>query len=164
MQRKRTLRVFLPLVLGLTVGALALAFPGSAHDDEGDSNGAIVEESALLTGLAANSVFPFIDSTPNRIKRAHVAITDSTATCAPGAAAPTNIEIPVGEAGVALVSVMGAGTNTGIGTPRQCVFHVTVRAGRGGVPRKVTDIVVRNKNATAALTGINTVTASAEVD
>jgi hypothetical protein len=114
--------------------------------------------------MASNSVFPFIDSTPNRIGRGHVAITDSTAACAPGAAPPANIEILVGEAGVALVPVMGAGTNTGIGTPRQCVFHVTVRAGRGGIPRTITDIVVVNKNPTAALTGINTVTASAEVD
>jgi hypothetical protein len=164
MKRTRTFRVFIPLLLVFTAAALALALPGSAHDDERDSDGEILEESALLTGLASNSVFPFIDSTPNRIRRGHVAITDSTAACAPGAAPPANMEVLVGEAGVALVPVMGAGTNTGIGTPRQCVFHVTVRAGRAGVPRTVTDFVVVNKSPTAALTGINTVTASAEID
>jgi hypothetical protein len=162
MSRKRTLLVFIPLVLGLTAGALALALPGSA-DDDGRDSGEILEESALLTGLAPNSVFPFIDSTPNTIRRAHVAITDSTTSC--GGAAPTaprNMEVLVGEAGVALVPVMGASTNTGIGNAGQCVFHVTVRAGRGGIPARITDIVVVNKSATA-LSGINTVTASAEV-
>ena len=164
MNRRRTLRVFIPLLLVFTAGALALALPGSAHDNEGDADGQILEESALLAGMASNSVFPFIDSTPNRIRRGHVAITDATTACAAGAAPPTNMEVLVGEAGVALVAVMGAGTNTGIGTPRQCVFHVTVRAGRNGVPRTITDFVIVNKSATAALTGINTVTASAEVD
>jgi len=43
-----------------------------------------------------------------------------------------------------------------------CV-HVTIRPGKGGVPSSVTDIVVLNANTSNALTGINTVTASAEV-
>jgi hypothetical protein len=57
---------------------------------------------------------------------------------------------------------MTAATNTGIGTPAQCVFHVTYRPGQGGVPGTVTDVVVRNAGA-APLSGINTVTASANV-
>jgi hypothetical protein len=42
------------------------------------------------------------------------------------------------------------------------VFHLTVRPGRGAVPDKVTDIVVVNGGG-SALTGYNTVTASAIV-
>jgi len=64
---------------------------------------------------------------------------------------------------VSLVSVMGASTNTGISTtPGQCVFHVTMHAGRGGVPSTVTDIVVLNAGS-SPLSGVNTVTASATV-
>src|SRR6266478_6378073 len=82
---------------------------------------------------------------------------------APGAAPPDNIKILVGQAGVALVPVMDKSTNTGISTtPGQCVFHVTINAGQAGVPNTVTDIVVLN-GGSAALTGINTVTASATV-
>ncbi len=123
----------------------------------------LVAESALLAGLAPGAVFPFIDSTPNAIASAHIAITDATVTCAGGAATPTNIQILVGEAGVALVPVMTADTNTGISTtPGQCVFHVTVKPGVGGVPSRVTDIVVLNEGG-APLSGVNTITVSAEV-
>ena len=127
-----------------------------------------VSNSALLIGLAPGAVFPFIDSTPNTIAEAHIAITDATATCAaasatPAGTAPANVQVLVGEAGVALAPVLTAATNTGISTtPGQCVFHVTVRPGAGGVPARVTDIVVRNAG-TAALTGVHTVTVSAEV-
>src|SRR6266550_9397352 len=123
----------------------------------------LISASSLLTSLGPGAAFPFIDTTPNGILRAHVAITDATANCAAGAAAPSNVKVLVGEAGVLLVSVMGAATNTGISTtPGQCVFHVTINAGQGGVPSTVTDIVVLNGGA-SALTGINTVTASASV-
>jgi len=58
---------------------------------------------------------------------------------------------------------MTAQTNTGISTtPDQCVFHVTINAGQNGIPAVVTDIAVRN-GGSAALTGINTITASATV-
>jgi hypothetical protein len=150
------------VALGLAAVSLVVALPVGANGD-GRAGAEILQESALLTGLVSSSVFPFIDSTPNRIRRAHVAITDSTAACAPGAAPPANMDVLVGEAGVALVPVMGANTNTGIGNQRQCVFHVTVRAGRGGIPRTVTDIVLVNKNAAAPLSGVNTATASAEL-
>lgn len=124
----------------------------------------MVTESALLDGLARGAAFPFIDTTGNRITRAHIAITDSTTNCAAGAAAPDSVQVLVGRAGVQLVSVMGAGTNTGISTTAgQCVFHVTVRPGRGGVPARVTDIVVVN-GGNQPLTGNNTVTASAVVE
>lgn len=90
-------------------------------------------------------------------------MTDATANCAAGAAPPANVQVLVGEAGVALSPVLNAATNTGISTVTgQCVFHVTVRPGAGGVPARVTDIVVRNAGG-AALTGTNTVTVSAEV-
>jgi hypothetical protein len=123
----------------------------------------LISESALLSGLQAGALFPFIDVTPNSIARAHIAVTDTTSSCAAGAAAPSNIQILVGEAGVALVNVMTAATNTGISSPSgQCVFHVTISPGENGVPANVTDIVVLNAGA-SALTGIQTVTASAQV-
>ena len=123
----------------------------------------LISESSLLTGLAPGAAFPFIDTTPNRILRAHIAITDATTNCAAGAAPPSNVAVLVGEAGVALVSVMDATTNTGISTtPGQCVFHVTITAGTAGVPNTVTDIVVVN-GGSSALSGLNTVTASAIV-
>lgn len=136
-------------------------------DDRGgcrrNSNFQLISESALLSGLAPGALFPFIDTTPNSIVSAHIAITDATTTCAAGAAPPANMQILAGQAGVELDPVMTAATNTGIGTATQCVFHVTVTPGSGGVPETVTDIVVVNTNASAALTGVNTITASAEV-
>lgn len=116
-----------------------------------------------MAGLAPGAVFPFLDTTPRSIVSAHIAVTDATTNCSAGAAAPTTVQVLVGQAGVALVSVMTAATNTGISTtPGQCVFHVTVTPGAGGVPGTVTDIVVRNGGA-SPLTGIHTITASAEV-
>ncbi|MGI8735310.1 MAG: hypothetical protein ACR2LM_18650 [Pyrinomonadaceae bacterium] len=136
-------------------------------DDRGcrrNSNIQLISESALLSGLAPGALFPFIDTTPNSIVSAHIAITDATTTCAAGAAPPANIQIRVGQAGVQLIPVMTSATNTGIGTATQCVFHTTVTPGSGGFPEiTVTDIVVLNTNASAALTGVNTITASAEV-
>lgn len=120
-------------------------------------------ENAILTGLPAGGLFPFIDTTPNKIVSAHIALTDATSICAAGAAAPSSLRVLVGEAGVALVEVMSASTNTGIGSPNQCVFHVTVRPGRHGVPTRITDIVVVN-GGNAPLTALQTVTVSAEVD
>lgn len=148
-------------VVALTVSATAAG--GSAKRANGEGgNGQLISESALLTGLASNSLFPFLDTTPNTISRTHIAITDATAACSAGAAPPANIQVLVGQAGVALTNVMTAATNTGIGTAAQCVFHATARPGQGGVPETVTDVVVRNAGA-APLTGINTVTASATV-
>jgi hypothetical protein len=158
------------LVILAGAGALALALLALVLTLAQEKAGAIaldrdvVTESALLDGLARGAAFPLIDTTPNRIVRVHIAITDATTNCSAGAAAPDNIQVLVGQAGVQLVSVMGAQTNTGITTtPGQCVFHRTVRPGRGGVPAKVTDIVVVN-GGNVALTGINTVTASAVVE
>jgi len=137
-------------------------------DDEDDDDGGaadglrLISESALLNGLEAGALFPFIDTTPNNIMRAHIAITDSTETCAPGAAAPNNIRVLVGVAGVSLVNVMTDATNTGIGDSMQCVFHVTIVPGEGGVPAQVTDIVIWNAGE-GPLNGFNTVTATAEV-
>jgi hypothetical protein len=133
-------------------------------DDDQEKVIHLVAQSALLAGLPAQALFPFIDSTPNRIRRAHIALTDATGNCAgPGASAPDNVQILVGEAGGTLVPVMTEATNTGISNrPGQCVFHVTVRAGAGEIPAKVTDIVVVNVG-DSRLTGINTITVSAEV-
>ena len=152
------------LFLG-TVGALIallLAFPAREAAQIPPAT-QLISQSSLLSGLAPGAVFPFIDTTPNTISRAHIAVTDATSGCSAGAAAPGNIQILVGQAGVALVNVMIAETNTGISTiSGQCVFHVTVRPGVAGVPATITDIVVHN-NGSSALTGINTITASAEV-
>ena len=147
---------------GLAVIALALLFPGE-NKAQIPPTQQLISESALLAGLAPGALFPFIDSTPHRISQAHIAITDATSSCAPGAAAPSNMQILAGVAGGTLVNVMTAATNTGIGSPAQCVFHVTIRPGVGVVPRQVTDIVVVNSNGSAALTGVNTVTVSAQV-
>lgn len=123
----------------------------------------LISQSSLLAGLAPGAVFPFIDTTPNTIAIAHVAITDATSSCSPGAAPPSNVQVLAGQAGVSLVPVMTAATNTGITTvPGQCVFHVTVTPGAGGIPGTITDIVVLNAGS-SPLSGINTVTASAEV-
>jgi len=146
---------------GLAVIALAVLIPGENKAEEPTQQ--LISESAMLRGLAPRALFPFIDTTPRRISRAHIAITDATAHCAPGAAAPSNIRVFAGVAGGALVNVTTAATNTGIGTSVQCVFHVTIRPGIGGVPAQVTDIVVANTNGSSALTGVNTITVSAQV-
>lgn len=137
------------------------------EDDDCDENGGagtgrLISESAILSGLEAGALFPFIDTTPNNITRAHIAITDATETCAPGAAAPVNIQVLVGVAGGTLVNVMTDATNSGIGNSQQCVFHVTIVPGVGGVPSQVTDIVIWNAGE-GPLNGFNTATATAEV-
>ena len=147
---------------GLAVVALALLLPGENKAQLPPTH-QLISESTLLSGLAPGALFPFIDSTPRRIGQAHIALTDATSDCAPGAAPPSNIQILAGVAGGALVNVMTEATNTGIGSPTQCVFHATIRPGVGLVPKQVTDIVVVNANGSAALTGINTVTVSAQV-
>jgi hypothetical protein len=152
------------LIGAAALGGFAVALVGAPTTQaQIPGSVAFVSESALLDGLASGAAFPFIDSTPRGIARAHVAITDATAACAPGAAPPANMQVLAGEAGVALVPVMTAETNTGISTtPGQCVFHATITPGQDGVPARVTDIVVLNTGP-APLTGINTVTVSAEV-
>jgi len=149
--------------VGLVLFALAMVvLPTRRASAQGDDSQFVVA-SSMVSGLAPGAVFPFIDTTPQKISRAHIAITDATTNCSAGAAPPSNVKVLVGEAGVSLVSVMGASTNTGISTtPGQCVFHVTIQAGRGGVPITVTDIVVLNAGS-SPLSGINTVTASATV-
>jgi hypothetical protein len=123
----------------------------------------LISESSLLDGLAPGALFPFIDTTPHSIALAHIALTDATSTCAPGAAAPSNVQILAGVAGGKLVNVMTAATNAGIGSSTQCVFHVTIRPGARDVSATITDIVVVNTNGSAALTGVNTITVSAQV-
>src|SRR5713226_3847519 len=90
------------LVLGgILVAILAVGLRG--QEAAAVSPGAyFISQGAILTGLAPGAVFPFIDTTPNRIVQAHIAITDSTNDCHPGAAPPDNIKILVGQAGVAL--------------------------------------------------------------
>lgn len=148
-------------VVALTISATAAGGP-TKKGNGGGHHGQLISESALLAGLASNSLFPFLDTTPNTITSTHVAITDATADCHPGAAPPANIQVLVGQAGVALTNVMTAAANTGIGTNAQCVFHVTARPGAGGVATTVTDVVAKNAGG-APLTGINTITASATV-
>src|SRR5438477_7813074 len=153
---------YLVVIAGLVIVALAVALPARKASANGDES-QFIAASSLLAGLAPGAAFPFIDTTPHKIAQGHIAITDSTSDCHAVAAAPDNVKILVGQAGVALVSVMDKTTNTGISTTQgQCVFHVTINAGQAGVPNTVTDIVVLN-GGSAALTGINTVTASATV-
>jgi len=149
-------------VLSILLAAVALASP-LAQAAETTATPQLVVESSILAGLAPNALFPFIDSTPRHIAKAHIAITDATSRCEAGEAAPSNIQILVGVAGGTLVNAMTAATNTGIGNATQCVFHVTIAPGIGGVPSAVTDIVVVNGNANAPLTGVNTITVSATV-
>ena len=150
------------LTLGLVLLALAMVSPTKKASAQGDESQFIVA-SSMLSDLAPGAVYPFIDTTPRTISQAHIAITDATTNCSPGAASPSNVKVLVGQAGLSLVSVMDASTDTGISTTRgQCVFHVTIHAGHGGVPSIVTDIVVLNAGS-SPLTGINTVTASATV-
>jgi hypothetical protein len=149
-------------VFTLLFSAVALLVP-LAQAGQMLTNPQLIAESSMLAGLAPNALFPFVDSTPHHIAKAHIAITDATASCEAGAAAPSSIQILVGVAGGSLVNVMTAATNTGIGSAAQCVFHVTITPGRGGVPATVTDIVVVNANPNAPLTGVNTITVSAVV-
>ncbi len=166
--RTQLLKIGLGIVLGVLTTAAVL--PALAHD-EGPASIAtnwsrtkLVVENANLADLPAGALFPFIDSTPNRIVSTHIALTDSTSSCSAGVSPPSNIQVLVGVAGGSLVPVMTASTNTGIPSPSgdQCVFHVTVRPGAGGVPKQITDIVVVN-GGTAPLTALHTVTVSAEV-
>jgi hypothetical protein len=135
----------------------------TVNAEKKDASTQLIAANSMLTGLAPGALFPFIDTTPRSIVRAHVAITDATSDCHPGAAAPANVAVLAGQAGGTLVSVITAATNTGIGSKEQCVFHVTITAGESGIPAHVTDIVVVNTNKSDALTGVNTVTASADV-
>ena len=158
----RRYRNHLILITTIAVFGLSLTF-AAAKGPKIRGNGQLISQSALLAGLAAGAVFPFVDTTPHKMARAHIAITDATTNCTPGAAPPLNMQILVGQAGGTLTSVMTSATNTGISTTGgQCVFHVTVTAGAGGVPATLTDIIVRNVSG-AALTGVNTITTSAEV-
>lgn len=128
-------------------GLLMLALAVGATRDAGalPSDRAFVVESAQLAGLPEKAVFPFVDSTPNGIEQAHIAVTDDTERCEAGAAPPESVQVLVGQAGGTLTPVLTAATNTGITTrPGQCVFHVTVEPGAEGVPELVTDIVVLN--------------------
>jgi hypothetical protein len=150
------------LVAGPVLACLAMLCPGATGSAKAGESDYVIA-SSVLSGLAPGAVFPFVDTTPRTIARAHIAITDATANCMAGATAPANVKVLVGQAGVSLVPVMDASTNTGIHTTSgQCVFHVTVYAGQDGVPSTVTDIVVLNSGG-APLTGVNTVTASATV-
>ncbi len=144
--------------------------PEDDDDDDDDDDcppatagGRFIVESALLNGLEANALFPFVDTTPNNITRAHIAIADATESCTVDEGEPVNMQVLVGVAGGTLVNVMTAATNTGIGDSQQCVFHVTIVPGVDGVPSQVTDIVVKNVGE-APLTGVNTITVSAEVE
>lgn len=154
------------IVFGIVIGTVAVTVVllGLPQQKSAQLPGStkLVAENAILAGLPAGALFPFIDVTPNSMPSVHIALTDATSNCAGGAAAPANLQVLVGEAGVALVPVMSASTNTGIGSNSQCVFHVTVSAGRDGIPKEVTDVVVVNVGS-APLTAFNTITVTAEV-
>ena len=152
--------------LGIVLAAVAVAIVMFALPEQKSAqlrgSSKLVAENAILAGLPSGALFPFIDVTPNDISSVHIALTDATSSCAGGAAPPANLRVLVGEAGVELVEVMSASTNTGIGTNGQCVFHVTVSAGEDGMPKDLTDVVVVNVGP-ASLTAFNTITVTAEV-
>ena len=151
------------LLTALAVVSIAIMVFPTTNASASGGDVKLIAANSLLSGLAANAVFPFLDSTPNRIVRAHIAVTDSTTNCSLGGSPPSNIQVLAGNAGAVppkLVAV--ALENLGIGSSSQCVFHMTVTAGERGIPENLTDIVVVNSG-TAALTGINTATASATV-
>src|SRR5207245_9011343 len=107
---------YVVVLVGLVIVGLATVLPaGKASAPGGESQ--FIAESSLLAGLAPGAVFPFIDTTPHDIAQAHIAITDSTSDCHPGAAAPDNIKILVGQAGAARVAVIAKRPNTSIFTP-----------------------------------------------
>src|SRR5207253_10712108 len=116
-------KYFMFFLIGFVLSAVAIAYPtkkASAHG--GDSQ--FIAESSLLAGLAPGAAFPFIDTTTHKIAQAHIAITDSSCDCHPGAAPPDNIKFMVGMAGVALMTVMDKDTNNCCSAyANQCVFH-----------------------------------------
>jgi hypothetical protein len=166
--KNKLLSIKIGLAIVIFAAVAAVVVPALAFHDDGPAPNSknMVVENAVLAGLPSGALFPFIDSTPSVISSTHIALTDETDSCAPGAGPPKNLVVLVGEAGVALVPVMTAATNTGIGSPSQCVFHVTVRPGPrgfpGGMPVRITDVVVVN-GGDAPLTAWNTVTVSAEI-
>lgn len=156
------IKIGLGIVVGVaTVSVIMLGLPEQKSAQLPGST-KLIAENAILAGLPAGALFPFIDVTPNGMTSVHIAVTDATSNCAGGAAAPTNLQVLVGEAGVALVPVMSASTNTGIGSSSQCVFHVTVTAGQDGIPKDMTDVVVVNVGG-APLSAFNTITVTAAV-
>jgi hypothetical protein len=149
----------------MTVVILGIAAVASSAKNAEANNAELklVAANSQLSGLPAGAVFPFLDSTPNRIVRAHIAVTDSTTNCSAGGSSPANIKVLAGNAGAVPPKLVAVNLeNLGIGSDSQCVFHMTVTAGEGGIPHDLTDIVVVNGGA-AALTSINTATASATV-
>src|SRR5437899_2784652 len=98
-------RWFLAAAILLLVPLVFAAYSRANRDRDDDAT-QLISASSLLAGLSAGAAFPFIDTTPNTIARAHIAITDATSTCAAKAAPPSNVKVLVGQAGVALVSVM----------------------------------------------------------
>src|SRR2546425_8445882 len=119
-------KYFMFFLVGFVLSAVAIAYPtkkASAHGDDSQ----FIAESSLLAGLGPGAVFPFIDTTPHKIAQAHIAITDSTSDCHAGVAGPDNIRVLVGQAGVALGSVMDKTKNTRISTnPGQCGLHLAI--------------------------------------
>src|SRR5688572_25061661 len=91
------------VAVGVIVGLVALPVKQSAQFPASTK---VVAENAILTGLPPGALFPFIDSTPNGIGSAHIALTDATTVCSHDAAPPLNIVVLVGEAGGTLTPVM----------------------------------------------------------
>ncbi|QBQ55150.1 hypothetical protein [Nitrosococcus wardiae] len=120
-----------------------------------------ISETTILKGLERGALFPYLDTTPNKIIHAHIALTDSTAACGQGGTDPDNISLLVGVAGGDLVAPILE--NTGIGNTEQCVFHLSIEADKDSIPSEITDIVVIN-NGPAPLSGFNTITVSATVE
>ena len=100
----KTRMLSIKIGLGIVIGAVTIAtvLPALAHDEDDHLQPRPIAENqtgrrnAMLAGLPAGALFPFIDSTPNRIVSAHIALTDATSACSRGAAPPANLQVLVG--------------------------------------------------------------------
>jgi len=60
------------IAFALVLSAIALVSP-LGHAGQMPANRELIAESSILAGLAANALFPFVDSTPHHIAEAHIA-------------------------------------------------------------------------------------------
>lgn len=89
-------KIGLGIVLVAIVVVVALVGLPAKQSAQLPGSTKLIAQNAILAGLPAGALFPFIDSTPNSIASAHIALTDSTSDCSPGAASPSNLVISGG--------------------------------------------------------------------
>jgi len=92
------MKTHMTVLAGLLLTSVVLS-PTVSSEEQNARATQLISASSMLAGLAPGALFPFVDTTPDGIVRAHIAITDATAHCGPGAAPPANIVVLAGEAG-----------------------------------------------------------------